>query len=189
MTGSTHFSFGILAGVYMTLAGYQVGDATAFVMATALASLVPDIDHPGSTISDLIKPISVAYNWFERRIMPNGMQHRGITHTLILPIILLICWQWYQEPLLLAVSVGILSHIALDCLTEQGAPLLWPITKKRLSIGLANTGTRGEDAVHWLIWVGMVVLVVQHYGWSDDIANAFDQGSELLAEVRRESAK
>lgn len=45
-----------------------------------------------------------------------------------------------------AVAVGAGSHIATDCLTDKGCPLLYPFSRRRFRIPLFTTGGRGKDA-------------------------------------------
>lgn len=75
--------------------------------------------------------------------------HRKMTHTLlftafvslllILPYIYLIHSQWY---IMLAVGgiVGLVSHIAYDCLTKRGCPLFAPFSKRSISLLSLKSG-------------------------------------------------
>lgn len=184
VTGATHCAAAIAVGINLAFSNnLGLEESIAVVAVSAIAGLMPDIDHPGSTISDMLGPISKVFNWLERKIMPSGMQHRGVTHTAIIPLILLAAWATYadQSLLLMAFIQGYASHIALDCLTEQGCPILWPLTKFRVKIGLVQTGTNAESVICSLIWMGMCGMLIEHFGWSDDIARVLDQGASLLA--------
>lgn len=43
--------------------------------------------------------------------------------------------------------VGCVIHLAGDCLTEERCPLLWPLSKRRVGVGLAEVGGWVEPAV------------------------------------------
>lgn len=58
----------------------------------------------------------------------------------------------------IALVVGCLAHVAGDCLTNSGCPILWPLSDERLKFGLFNTGKRFEK------WVMFPVLVLAAYG-------------------------
>ena len=158
MTGSTHFIAGLLIGEYIAIKSASSIEETVMLMIlSAFASLLPDIDHPTSTISELLKPISVAYNWLERKLMPSGMQHRGFTHTTIIPIGMLLYWYFNSSVLVLALAGGYMSHIALDAVTTAGIPIFYPLTRKRIGLGFIKTGSNGEYRIRSVMWIGLLI--------------------------------
>lgn len=127
-------------------------------MAAMIGGVLPDIDHPKSTVGRkvpfLSHPISAVFG------------HRGITHSLIMTIailfVLYIATQFpdYQQykPLVAPLCIGYLSHILGDMMTPSGVPLLWP-HKKNYSLKLFRTNSWQEDASVWLFGVGIVTWI------------------------------
>lgn len=58
------------------------------------------------------------------------------------------------------VTLGAASHVALDGLTPQGVPLLWPFSKRRFSIPLVTTGSWSSPFV-----TGALTALVCLLGW------------------------
>lgn len=61
-----------------------------------------------------------------------------------------------------AVMTGCATHIAGDCLTKQGCPLLWPFSPKRLRLSGMKTNGRFEM---WVVRPVAVVGLVIEAGW------------------------
>ncbi len=55
-----------------------------------------------------------------------------------------------------ALVVGCVAHIAGDCLTDRGCPLLWPVSKGKIALKLFTTGKAGESIALFLIIIGLV---------------------------------
>lgn len=102
ITGKTH----LMAGVTTAL---LLGTNTPEAILIGFGSLLPDIDHSGSKLGHLAKPISVI------------LKHRGFTHSLLFCLICSII-----NPF---IGIGVLTHLILDFLTPKGEQLLWPINK------------------------------------------------------------
>jgi membrane-bound metal-dependent hydrolase YbcI (DUF457 family) len=59
----------------------------------------------------------------------------------------------------IAMMTGCAVHIAGDCLTNSGCPILWPLTKERFSMHLFPTGKWVEKRViFWVLFTTMVGL-------------------------------
>lgn len=111
-------------------------------VACLIGALLPDIDHPQATMSRKLLinrgagPLGVlGYIGGIFRAVLGG--HRGFTHTLIcalLPCVLYPLIPPFYAYVLTAFIVGYFSHLLADMLTEQGIPLLWPITSKRIGL-------------------------------------------------------
>lgn len=91
----------------------------------AMAALLPDVDHPGSTIGRRLRPLAV--------VLEELWGHRSLTHTLwfILPAGLLLGglagWLFgLPAGCVLAGAAGGLSHLALDALTRSGVEPFGP---------------------------------------------------------------
>lgn len=88
------------------------------------ASLLPDVDHPESTLGRRISPFSDVLALFS---------HRGITHSLW--AVLLIFWllnRYESESVILqSVLIGYLSHLLGDAITPAGVRLWWPFGRNQ----------------------------------------------------------
>lgn len=134
MTGGTHAAIGMAVGLAVGLhVGQPVGAALLLGGAGALAGLLPDIDHPKSTIGRRL--------WLISRPLDLLIDHRGITHTALLAVLLaLLCWRFLPYPLALALAGGYAAHLAADMLTKTGIPLLWPLYRSRVRLIGVTTG-------------------------------------------------
>lgn len=160
MLGRTHrvggISAAIITSTYLYTTGYTTINeypllVTIVIAGGWLGGLMPDIDHPNSTISrykvfgiPIFKPIAWLIN--------SLFGHRGATHTLwalILtwaPFLLLPAFIPSQYILTQLVSVlfgigyavGYLSHLLLDSLTPSGTPMFWPLPD--IHLGKLTTG-------------------------------------------------
>lgn len=146
MTGRTHILAGLAAGA--VVAGGNNIDwlwLTAALAAGAVGSLLPDIDHPSSRISCS----SAAARTLSASVSAVA-KHRGITHTLVFAGLCtfglwLLAARWaVPEPVVLAFLAGILSHLVMDTLNEQGIMWLWPVSSRRISLLSIRTGGVGE---------------------------------------------
>jgi inner membrane protein len=125
MTGKTHLIIGIGAGLLMV---HYLPQPTLLLTAATIAvvgvgALLPDIDSPESTINSWIPPL---------RLLTLFFKHRGILHTVFIPIILTLIGFVYPQVnhWLLALSIGYWSHLAADCMTVQGLFVLYPVPFK-----------------------------------------------------------
>ncbi len=143
MTGKSHVTIGLLT--YTSLWAHSIGPfnapllgGTRSVLAlpvalaiVALASLLPDLDHPEGRLANervLGIPILKPFAWIIHAIFG----HRGVTHSLLVlvGIVLLgnlpgLPWAWANLGLL--VGWGYAFHLLADSLTKSGIPLLWPL--------------------------------------------------------------
>lgn len=95
-------------------------------------------------------------------------KHRGIMHTLVVPGIL----PWLvvsavsdktMRVVLVGLAIGYLTHLAGDCLTKDGCPILWPFTKKCISLLPVTTNTKSEKFVAFLLCTVISVCTVMFY--------------------------
>jgi len=110
--------FGLASLVRFDVTGAQVALA-------ALASALPELDHPESSIGSFFRPISCRIkDRFGHRTITHSFLGLGVVALLFSPLIL-ISWVWW-----LAVMVGIFSHIFLDIFNTQGVPWFWPYERR-----------------------------------------------------------
>lgn len=98
----------------------SVVDAVLVLPVVAIASLLPDIDHPESKLGRRIKPISTFLSLFS---------HRGITHSLwaVGFMVWLLISNQADSIASQALVVGYLSHLLGDAVTPAGIRPFWPI--------------------------------------------------------------
>lgn len=136
MTVKTHFAGGMAAAALLC------NDIPSAIL-LMVGSLLPDIDHGGSTIS---KNIPLIHKIFT---------HRGFTHSLLfIYIIGTLISPW--------LGMGILVHILLDMFTSQGVHLFSPFTWRMGFYPLAyfiKTGGSFETFVRWVCY-GLAILFI-----------------------------
>jgi inner membrane protein len=129
------------------------------IVAVAFGSLLPDIDHPGSTLAHervLGVPVFKPFSWGISTIFG----HRGPTHSLLALAALLALGQWPGLPwawlnLGWLIGWGFALHLLADALTKAGIPLFWPL---RARFGIPplhqlrfTTGTWPEALIVFLL--------------------------------------
>lgn len=81
-------------------------------------------------------------------------------------VIVVVIVVWFTEIDLRIVPaclmLGAMTHIAGDCLTDRGCPLLWPISKRRYTLGIFTTGKIGETITRVIILVGIIAIIPLH---------------------------
>ena len=115
-----------------------------FVLVVAYAALLNDIDHPHSTVTYSLGPVTVFLSWllrggpvgiFDFQCFPWYVEHRGITHDVRfgpagfallfgVPTLMLPGWfgdQWWLWTW--AIFLGCVTHIWGDARTVSGVPL------------------------------------------------------------------
>ena len=128
MTATTHYAFS-----YLLCAAAGVEPATA--LTASLLSLLPDIDHPESTIGRVFRPVS--------KKIQQKYGHRTITHSLfaimvlsaaLLPLHLLPrLLQWggpFWTGLYGAALLAFSSHIFIDLFNKSGVKFFAPFSQK-----------------------------------------------------------
>lgn len=182
MTGKVHVFIGVssLAAFCCVFPkGFEFAGATVLpeigLVSAAFGSYLPDIDLQRTHMGSQHKVISKAVNKV-------GGGHRGITHTLLLPVIMAVM-MWVTGmfapklnipalrtiiPLLnmplysvlasvlmsiiFGAEFGYLMHIFADCFNGKGCPLLWPISQSKISF--MDIPSEGTGA-----WIFSVLLI------------------------------
>jgi inner membrane protein len=91
------------------------------------------------------------------------LTHRGITHTLLAPALLLLSIWWLKTvgmPLLAVAALGFFVgwtvHIIADMFNSKGVPILWPLTNAHIS--LASFKTRSwHEFLFMFLWIGGLI--------------------------------
>ncbi|NRN28094.1 metal-dependent hydrolase [Photorhabdus heterorhabditis] len=132
------------------------GDWLHMLPGVLLTALLPDIDHPNSTLGKLFRFISIP--------IAKLCGHRGFTHSL-LALILGVALFWLKIPeewliptdFFHAMIVGYLSHLIADMLTPAGVPLLWPI---KIRFRLPMLGKQGNKKAERFISALLIVIAI-----------------------------
>lgn len=130
MRGSTHLAGGLLAGVI-------VGLSPAGIVLSGVAALYPD--------------------WFQVAVpglrVKGATGHRGFSHWLITALLTTaLVWLVWRDFAAYALA-GYASHLALDMLTERGAPVLWPLPWQISLLPLHEGGAFDR-------WLGAALVVI-----------------------------
>jgi len=141
----THFVFAFLVGLLL-IKILSISNQILFMMVLLFFSFLPDIDESHSKISQKAKPLGWIINLL--------LGHRGIVHSLWVPIALYLALFWIRMDVAIAASLGYVSHLVMDCCTVSGLKLFWPFPKKVK--GFITTGSLAEHA----LFIGFVVLDV-----------------------------
>lgn len=125
MNGRTHLLLGVASGVAFNQL-YGIPEYTPWLaLAGALGGLLPDIDHPQAIISGFVPFGGVL------RLALGG--HRGFTHTLLFwGLVFGASFALFPAPnnrlIVLAMALGVMSHLIADMLTPRGVHLLAPVS-------------------------------------------------------------
>lgn len=152
MLAATHTVIGAVAS------GGLVETSVWSIAAGVVASVLPDLDHPKSRVSQYL---------FVLRPLFSLCAHRGLTHSLLACALLVVSIVLAAEPfavvpersIAFAAGVGYLSHLAADAVSGRVA-LLWPLSK-RFGTRLIQTGGAAETTlvIPLAILVGAILMV------------------------------
>lgn len=120
----THLAFGILVSL-LYLEFFDIKNKILFFLIIMLFSVFPDIDMPKSKIGKNNKIIS--------RIINLIFGHRGILHTIYLPLILFLVFYRLNYEMAIAILLGYFSHIFMDALTKMGVMPFYPLINKKIN--------------------------------------------------------
>lgn len=154
MEGKTHIAGGIAAGLLYLTYGGPVEEELLFMGSCILGSLIPDIDHTGSTLG---RKVPILDN-----IISGVFGHRTITHSLLFVILASWLFKWTSWPpdFELGILIGINSHLVLDMLTKDGVQFFWPF-KIKIKF-LITTGGILEKG-----FLSSLVVFIGYYGYTN----------------------
>lgn len=127
MTAKGHLVLGITAPIIFKGATFFLSPMS--VIGLILGSLLPDIDEPNSYIGRkfflLSGPIKAM----------NILEHRGITHYAIIPLITILIGYIIKVDFLMWLGVGILMHDIGDLLTKGGIDkFFYPFNEDKIGL-------------------------------------------------------
>ena len=111
MRAPTHMLGGVLVAALLPHA------SIAGLAAAGLGALLPDVDHPRSTLGRMLPGSGLLY-W--------TVGHRTVTHGLAALGLLWALTRGLPAPVHAGLVAGFVSHLMLDALSG-GVPLLWPV--------------------------------------------------------------
>lgn len=135
MKWQTHLAGGLAVGAVMST-------NPAAIIVSGISALLPDMDKFNSKMGRAAPVISIPINII--------FGHRGFLHSLLAAGILYSLALKLLPEYALYCLAGYLSHLALDCFTPSGVPLLWPVPF-RFRIPVIRTGSVFETALFVLI--------------------------------------
>jgi inner membrane protein len=153
MMGATHAIVGMVAGMMIATYAHAAPAQVLFLGGvSALAALLPDIDHPNASLRQRMGVAGhVAFFW---------LPHRGITHTLIaLAMVSAVTLYFLPPQVAFAFISGYASHLLADSLTRSGVPLVWPLLNYRYGFRMMSTGGLFEQIIN-LICIGIIGWMV-----------------------------
>jgi|SRR3989344_2376664 len=137
----THFAFGLLVGL-LSLDFFNIKNKILFMLIALFFSLFPDIDERRSKIGKKTKLLSGIINFI--------FGHRGLVHTIYIPLILFFIFYNMNKETGIAVLIGYFSHLFMDAMTKQGIRPLYPIINKRID-GCIRTNSLLEKILFLVI--------------------------------------
>lgn len=144
----THLVFGIFISVLAIKSEFlNINNNILFLIIISLSSIIPDIDFFRSTINKKTRTVTYAISYF--------FKHRGILHSIFVPIIIYIIIYTFNTDIALAILLGYSSHIILDSLTKAGTRPFMPITKYKIK-GFVKT----RGLMDFLILIILIILTV-----------------------------
>lgn len=91
-------------------------------------------------------------------------KHRGIMHTLVVPVILILAIRISDFPLwsysMLGLAIGYCSHLFADMLTVEGCPVLFPITRKNIRFLKLRTKNKSCTIAAWIVAIVVVGISI-----------------------------
>ncbi len=129
MTGTQHVYFATYSTILVATGKYIPPiyiDIPQFALGIFWGSLLPDIDEKHSLLGRF-SPIPILYkvtkfSWFK---------HAGITHTILINIIIAGISYYYKSSIGYGVSIGYATHLFADNITGNNLEMLWYPFRRR----------------------------------------------------------
>lgn len=157
MTGKTHLLIGLTVGLMMSQ-NQPILTQAMIVSVAGIASLLPDIDSPNSTINSKIPPL---------KIIGFFVKHRGILHSILIPLLIAAAAYFFApigtQIFAYALALGYFSHLIADSVTIQGIPLLSPLPYQ-INLLPKILRIRTGGIVEFLISIG-IILGILYYAY------------------------
>lgn len=173
MTGKTHAAVGIAttaAIIVLNPRGFDLWGVKILpvisLATAATGSYLPDIDIHQSALGQ------------KHRFISKRLKHRGFTHTLVVPVLILTAMQFVSffmshlptvatlfNSLLFGLVSGWILHIFADLFNRKGVPLLYPFSKSHLHIACVKTRQMSEYAWLFLFLICLTLVTIYRGGF------------------------
>jgi inner membrane protein len=149
MMFKTHLAFGFLIGLFL-LQLLHPSNQILFLALVMAASILPDIDHPDSTIGRNFKIIGFLF------------EHRGFFHSVFALLLFTFPVYYFLKSHILgfAVLAGYGAHLLADCISKQGIMPLHPISRIKIR-GFIKTNSFVEYVIFIVIIIVDVVKLIK----------------------------
>lgn len=151
MTYKTHILGGVLGGL-LAAQTTNSSEVAVIVGVSTVFSLAPDIDIPNSKAGNKFGIVSKGIN--------KAFGHRGLFHS---PILYLVIAYFLRNilpfPILLGGLVGVGSHLFLDMFNSTGIPVLYPLSRSKISFAKIKTRSAGETFFALLLIIAIIIVV------------------------------
>lgn len=144
----THLAVSILAIVLILP---YISNYLVFVSVVLLATFVPDIDSPFSTMGRKKK----------YRFLQFFSRHRGIFHTITMAVFLSAIIAFFSSFAGMAFFLGYSLHVFADSLNRSGVRPFWPF-KIKLS-GNVRTGSYKETLLFVLLTIFSLIIFIFNF--------------------------
>ncbi|HHW36814.1 MAG TPA: metal-dependent hydrolase [Bacillales bacterium] len=151
----THLAFGAVAGIAaVKFMNIDISDGMLiYGGGVLLGSLLPDIDHPRSKISNKVPILPSVINLI--------FSHRSFFHSIVFVALLSLL---YSAPIpgsfVTGLIIGVISHMIGDMMTNKGIKLLFPFGSY-ISLPLTfRTGGIVEQILFFLFTIGAYGLLM-----------------------------
>ena len=145
MNNKTHVAFGIFFSLLLFRV-VHIENPALFVIIASFFALLPDIDQSRSKVVMKVRPLSLV------------LKHRGLMHSIWIPMILILVVYPISFDISLAIFIGYFSHLLTDGFTKRGVKFIWPIGWK--TKGYVTTGGKMEHTILMLISLLIFWLVL-----------------------------
>lgn len=137
MTEYTHTTIGLCVGIILSnLTHSPIDQSIEITMGCMLGADIADVDQ------------SIKF-----------IRHRGITHSLAVPVAVFVLNWYYPSWALVGFIIGLLTHIAADLLNGKGVELFAPLSKRNYIIMDLKYDGEGERVLRILTFSLMLVYV------------------------------
>ena len=183
MLKPTHERFGILTPLLIMLFGYYYFDeritllnAILLLIFSFLGSTFPDIDQRDSTSGRRFFLLSICFAFWRfvaRKLKLKNVErmfgHRGITHSLIIPLVLYCIYFLLNDAFHFYYSInymvngffiGIATHLLLDMFNPSGIPIFAPFSYIRINIAKIKTGSDKEIFFRRILTLTCIVIAL-----------------------------
>jgi len=195
MTAPNHIIGGVVVtGVFGGIAGINILEKWEYIVICIIFSLLPDIDHPGSIMGRIFKPIS--------RFINRNYGHRTITHNLAaMGVVCFFAWLVSkglnsEAPITFLVFGGYFSHLIFDMMTVAGVPLFYPFALNPCVIPgkpearFVVSDVKSEARIFGFFGLSFFLLMpLMEQGFWTSYNRTFGSQSHLLLRSVREAAE